>query len=317
MAWFGAPLQVAAVFVLGARAQRQACLGELETGGLLPGGHRRRRPARLWDRRPFVWIHPTVWATAIKEVKVVRRDPILVVMMVSQSVLLLLPPLLFLNISPRSGSVVGRAYLPLFLPLLLMAEHMPLFNQISLDGRGLRFLAQTPASRFQILVGKNLAYLCLFTGLNAAALGLAATLFSAWDQYLLYLGLSVAGLVVLMAVGNVVSVVLPVAWTGPRAAAGGARGAQAASEGGVERPGCLVTIARLFFLQVAVLLFLPVLYPILLLSVFAQPAALWAAALGALAYALLLYLLGTTVAARQLERNEDLLLERLAGRSAT
>lgn len=305
----GAPLAVLSIFVLGADLQDRACYGEADS----PLGRRHRARARRWhlaDRVPFSLVPPAVWATAARELTTLRRDPFLMVMLASQAVLLLLPALIFPSL--RGG---GEAWIPGLLLLLLLAEHGPLFNVLATEGRSLRFLAQTPVTRWQVLVGKNLGYLALFSTFNLIFLALGCAVFGAWSMYLPLALLAVLGVLVLTGAGNVVSVVLPVPRLGARAAQGGARAAAAASDGGPEPPGCGVSLMRFALLQATLLMLVP---PGLLVLLGSRlGAAGWVAALaGSTAWCVLIYLGGTGVAARRLESAEERILAILSTRAA-
>jgi len=309
----GGSLLVLAVFVVGFDLQDAACYGESPTLLSPRGPRRRRRRLHLADRRPLAWIPPAVWATADKEVRVVRRDPFLMVMLLSQGLILLAPAFLFPAV--RSGGA-GAAYLPVFVMLLLMAEHTPLFNLIGLEGRGLRYLAQTPASRWHVLLGKNLAYLLLFGALDALFLAGACLVFGALGDYVFLLTLTLSGLVILMGLGNFVSAFLPMPWVGARAAAGGSRSAAAAADGGVERPGCGTLLLRMLLLQGLPLLGLPVLALMYGCRWLLPPAGWLPTATAVLAWTGLVYVLGTAVAVSRLRRAEEQLLELVATRAA-
>ncbi len=305
----GAPLAVLAIFVVGADLQDRACYGEADS----PLGKRRRRASRRWhlaDRAPFSLVPPAVWATAARELTTLRRDPFLMVMLGSQAVLLLIPALIFPSL--RGG---GEGWIPGLLLLLLLAEHGPLFNVLATEGRSLKFLAQTPVTRWQVLMGKNLGYLGLFTGFNLLFLALGCAVFGAWKLYLPLAGLAVLGVLVLTGAGNVVSVVLPVPRLGARAAQGGARAAAAASDGGPEPPGCGVSLARFASLQATLLMLLP---PGLLVLLGGRVGGIgWLAAFaGATAWCVLIYVAGTAIAVRGLEAAEERILAILATRAA-
>jgi hypothetical protein len=309
----GGPLLIVAVFVIGFDLQDAACYGESPTLLSARGPRRHRRRWHLADRRPLVWIPPAVWATADKEIRVVRRDPFLMVMLMSQGLILLAPAFLFPAV--RSGGA-GAAYLPVFCLLLLMAEHTPLFNLIGLEGRGLHFLAQTPVSRWHVMMGKNLAYVGIFGVLDALFLAVACVVFGATDDYLFLLMLTGSGLVILLGLGNFVSAFLPMPWAGARAAAGGSRSAAVAAEGGVERPGCGTLLVRMFLLQLLPLLGLPVIGAMYVARWF-LPVSGWLPVVAAVAaWSALIYVIGTASAVSRLDRAEEKLLALVAGRAA-
>jgi len=312
--YFGGPMLVLAVYVVGFDLQDAACFGEAPT--LLRRDRRRRRRKRwhLADRGPLRLVPPAVFAPAGKELRVVRRDPFLLVMLLSQALVLLAPIVLFPGL--RSGGL-GAGYLPFVVLLLLWSQHTPLFNLVGLEGRALQYLAQTPVPRWQVLVGKNLAYATVFGAVDIAFLCVAAWIFDGTSALPVLLGLIGVGLVLLMGVGNFVSAWLPMPWIGARGAAGGTRAAQAASEGGVERPGCGTLFVRFAILQTLTLLMLP---PIALLygAKWWLPPAAWAPVIAAVvSYAGLFYVVGTALAVARLRTAEDKLLALVASRASS
>lgn len=313
LALLGAPMLVLAVFVIGFDLQDRAVFGE--SGELLRSrpDEATRPSLHLPDRWPFSLLPPVLWATAGKELRVIRRDPFLMVMLVTQTVVLLALPFLMMERGPKVG---GGAYLPLFALLLVMGQSRPAFNSLGTEGRALRFLAQTPASRWQVLLGKSLAYGVVFMVTNALSLGFACWLFDGLGRFPEYLALSLASLVVLLGVGNLVSVWVPIPWAGARAAAGGSRSAAAAAEGGVERPGCGALLIRMLLLQTVPLLLLPVFALTLGAPLFLGPgwtstlwlaSALWCGAV---------YVVATGLAVGRLTHAEERILDMMAGRGA-
>jgi len=307
----GAPLMVAAAWVVGADFQDRVLFGE--AAPLVSGRSRRRRGPRwhLADRLPLALLPPAVWATAGKELKVLRRDPFLLVMLASQAVVLIVPPLLF-----GLGGPAGRFWLPAFVLLLLLAEQGPLFNTIATEGRALRFLAQQPTPRWQVLLGKNLAFYSLYAVFDAAVLGLACWMFDAPDRWALLFAATGCGLLVVGGVGNLVSATFPIPWMGARAAAGGTRAAAAAAEGGVEQPGCGTAIVRTLMGQVSLML-AAVPLVLLLFGHGLLGERVWVTALPAsVAWGVGVWIVGTALAVGRLDRAEERILARLATRGA-
>jgi hypothetical protein len=308
----GLSLLLVAVFVVGADMQEQACLGEV--GGRAVSSRRRprRRRLHLADRRPLSWIPAAVWASAGKELTVMRRDPFAWVMILSQGAFLLVPPLIFGEMGAEAAF-----YMPLVVMMLLLVESAPVFNVIAGEGRALHFLAQSPAPRWQVLVGKNLAYGQIYVVFNAAFLALAGLAYGELPRYGIYLAMSCYGLVMLLGIGNLVSVFLPTAWIGARGAEGGSRAAHRASEGGVEQPGCMTLMLKLMCVQVLYLLAIP---PTLL--VFLGPSFLgewwWLpVSAAAMAWSLLVYVVATVLALWRLSFSEQRILARFSTRGAS
>jgi hypothetical protein len=312
-----APVLLLAALLLGADLQDRACYGETE--GLFGAGRVRRAPRRrhLADRPPFSFVPSAVWATADRELKTMRRDPFLVVSLVTQGVVLLLPPLLLpLGGGAGMGGSAGAGWIPGLLALMLMAAHAPAWNSLGSEGRSLLFLAQTPAPRWQLLLGKNLAHGGLFGLLDAGILLLACAHFGALGMYPEYLVILLCGGLVVLGAGNAVSVLLPLPWIGARAAAGGPRAAQVAAEGGVPEPGCLLLLFRFLLLNVTLLFVLPPALLVLYAGTFMPGAGFAAAAAFALAWGGAAWLLGTLFASARLRAAEDALVRHIAARSA-
>jgi|GEM_PF-1681738 len=316
----GGPVLVLAAFAFGARLQDMACHGESDAMGA--GRARRYRPRgnRITDRMPLRLVHPAVWAAAGKEIKSVLRDPFLLLMLTSQGVLLLVLPLLF-----RSGVITGHsqrldgmwtAYMPFFVLLLVLAKQAPVFNQVAMEGRGLLFLAQVPVDRGLLVVGKNLAYFGLFGAIDAVFMLAAALVFDVLPLYPYYLAMAAVGLVLMLGVGNLVSVWLPAQWIGARASMGGSRAAQAASEGGVERPGCGVTIGRMLAVQFLYVLLAPPLFGMYAARVWLTGGTQIAAVVAVASYCAIVYIVGTSLAVVSFESAEQSLRARFATRGS-
>lgn len=316
----GAPVLVLGAFGFGAVLQDMAAYGEAEA--ILAGGLRRgrRRGVPLTDRWPLSMVHPAVWSAAGKEVRSIRRDPFLLLMLTSQGVLLLVIPLLF-----RSGMITGRsqaldgawgAYMPFFVLLLVLAKQQPVFNQVAMEGRGLLFLATVPVDRWKLVLGKNLAFVAVFGAVDIAFMAVAAWIFGAMDQFPYYLAMAAVGLVLMLGVGNLVSVVLPAPWIGARAAAGGARAAQAAADGGLERPGCGVTVGRMLAVQVLYVLLLPPLFGLYASRAWLDGGPRVAAWVAVVCWCALVYVVGTSLAVTGFHAVEERLRARFASRGS-
>lgn len=316
----GAPLLVLAAFGFGAALQDMAAYGEAEA--MLAGGLRRGRRGGvpLTDRWPLSLVHPAVWAAAGKEVRSIRRDPFLLLMLSSQGVLLLVIPLLY-----RSGLITGRsqsldgawgAYMPFFVLLLVLAKQQPVFNQVAMEGRGLLFLASMPVDRWKLVLGKNLAFVAIFGSVDVAFMGIAAWIFDAVSRFPYYLAMAGVGLVLMLGVGNLVSVLLPAQWMGARAAAGGARAAQAAAEGGIERPGCGVTLGRMLAVQVLYVLLLPPLFGLYAARAWLDGGPRVAALVAVFCWCALVYVVGTSLAVAGFHAVEERLRSRFAARGS-
>jgi len=247
-----------------------------------------------------------------RELKELRRDPAVWVMMACQAAFVLLPPLIFSG----TGSGLERLYLPSLLFGLLLVESVPAFNVIAREGRALYFLVQAPVPRWQVFAGKNLAYCLLFGVFNVVFLGGAALVCGAVAQLSLYLLISSFALVLLLGIGNSVSVFLPEPSVGARAAEGGNRAAHAASGGGGDERGCLTLLLKLACLQFVVALAIPPTLLVVFGPGFLGGAGHFVVAAAVLAYTTLVYLAFTAVAIWRFRCTEEQLLFRFAGRTA-
>lgn len=312
LALAGVPMLVLATFVVGYDLQDAACYGEAPSlVRRRKGPRRRRRRLHLADRLPFRVIPAPVWATAAKELIVLKRNPFMLFSLGTQASLMFLPALIF---EPEDVDAMAGGWVRMVAILLLFVEHSVLFNQIGSEGRALGFLSQTPVSRAHVLLGKNLGYGGLLLIINVVAVSAACTLFGMTRELPTLLGVLIAGQIVFTGVGNFVSVWLPVPIVGARAAAGGTRAATAAT-GDVEPPGCGYALVRGLVLQSTLVLLTPV--GLLLYGVpWALPDAAPFAVAAAFAWAGLIYVIATLLAIRRLEVAEETLLKLIAVRGA-
>jgi hypothetical protein len=308
----GVPLLVLAVFVVGYELQDAACYGEAPS--LVRGRRKRRRHRRRWhlaDRFPFRLVPAAVWATAAKELIVLRRNPYMIFSLATQCSLMFLPVLIF---EPPDVDLMAGGWVRMVAILLLFIEHSVLFNQIGSEGRALAFLSQVPVSRLQILLGKNLGYGALLLVVNVLVVGGACALFGMLDELPSLLGVVIAGQLIFTGVGNFVSAWLPYPVMGARASAGGSRSATA-STGDVEPPGCGYAILRGLILQGTLLLLAPV--ALLLYGIpWLLPEATLYAVFAAFAWAMLVYVVATVFAVLRLHSAEERILQLIAVKGA-
>jgi hypothetical protein len=169
-------------------------------------------------------------AVAGKERAHLAREPMVRSLLTGQAVVVVLG---ILALSVRSGedAVLRFATWSAALPyMLVFVENTLVMNLLGLEGAGARHLLCMPVRWRTVLLGKDLCYLVLLGGVNAvascAAIAVAAVLRpAAFPSPALSAASAVIGgfaaLAVLLAVGNVVSVLLP------SPLAGGGRGALA------------------------------------------------------------------------------------------
>jgi hypothetical protein len=294
---------LACTFALGAALQADAATQDGDTAR----PRARRRGLGLLDRLPF---DPLILAVAAKELRMLRRDPFLLSSLAVQTAVLVLPALLL----PRHRG--DAFYLPALVFLLVLSKQVPLMNLVGLEGRGMLFLASTPAPRWKVLVGKDVGFAALFALVDGIALSAACAIRGRLGDLPQLAALAVLGMLLLVAVGNVVSAMFPAAWIGARAAAGGPRAASAAAaDGGVEPMGCLAGLGRFVAVQIVWFLLLPSAALLALARSFLPAGGFWAAWTGLAGLAALLLVAATAFAARRMETAEDVLLRAVATRA--
>jgi len=311
--WIGAPLLIAAVFAAGAEVQRTILLGE-SAARRTGSGRRRVRFGRLLDRAPFVWVPGSVWAMAGKELRLLSRNPFFVVMLLGQLVLWIALPFLYAAMGVKVTGGSSPTWLPFVAVFSLLGMQSFTFNQLGSEGRGMHFLAGSPVPRMHVLLGKNLAYAAIGGPVAALSILVAALVFkesgAPWFIFAAELGV-----VVMLGVGNLVSVLLPRALLGARGVSGGARAAQVAAAGALPPNGCLVSIVSSIAVMVLFVTLIPVGAGIALA---AWKGGAWPAAVvpGVVAYAVFVWLILTGLASLRLTTAESWILSQIAGKEA-
>lgn len=241
-----------------AHLQERAFLGDVPPLEAGRGGSGRRVPGGALLRRFFP---DEVLAVASKELRLLRREPIVKTTLISQACFLLLP-VVALTLGPRGagdsvGTVVPYAWVLPF--VLVFVENTLTMNLLGLEGQGISHLRTTPVSWRSIVAGKDLCYLLGFGTANAvlcaAVLGLLAV--ARPDKVpdpLRAVALAVVGgtcaLAVVTAVGNVLSVAMPVTLT--------VRGRMALRQQGAFSEGCYEKLARIAVFAGTLVLVAPV-----------------------------------------------------------
>ncbi len=311
--WVGAPLLVLAVFTAGVEVQRTTLLGESESRRGR-SGRRRLRWGRLLDRAPLAWVPGSVWAMAGKELRLLSRNPFFVVMLLGQLVLWIALPFLYAAMGVRVTSGGAPTWLPFVTIFSLLGMQSFTFNQLGSEGRGMHFLAGSPVPRMHVLLGKNLAYAAIGGPVAALSILVAAVVFEERGALWFILAAEL-GVVVMLGIGNLVSVLLPRALLGARGVSGGARAAQVAAAGALPPNGCLVSVVS----SLAILGLFVVLLPVLVgIAVAAWKGGSWPAAIlpGVVAYAALAWLGLTAMAALRLTTAEAWILSQIAGKES-
>jgi hypothetical protein len=182
------------------------------------GGSGRRVPGgRLLAR----FFPDTVLAVASKELRLLRREPIVKTVLIGQASFLALP-ILALAIRPGAaedtmGAVARVSWLLPF--ALVFVEDKLTLNLLGLEGPGVAHLRTTPVPWRHVLVGKDLCYLLVFGAGNALSSAAALTALRlvrpdrvpdlAGSVALAAVG-GTCALAAVLAVGNVLSVAMPV-----------------------------------------------------------------------------------------------------------
>jgi hypothetical protein len=260
-----------------------------------------------------------VLAVASKELRLLRREPIVKTVLIGQAFFLGLP-VMILALRPRGaedavGAVVRASWLLPF--VLVFVENHLTMNLLGLEGPGISHLRTTPVAWRQVLLGKNLCYLLGF--------GLANALFSTAGLLALRLlrperipdpwsavGMAVVGgtcaLAVVLAVGNVLSVAMPTSLA--------ARGRMALRQQSAFSEGCYEKLARVAVFAGTLVLVAPVPFALHVLRTYAHgifQEEWWppVAVAFSVAYAALLLRASLPLAARMAREGEEMILERL------
>ncbi|MDR5682588.1 MAG: hypothetical protein QN163_00980 [Armatimonadota bacterium] len=237
-----------------------------------------------------------IGAVFAKQLRVALRDPFFKSRVLNLLYLLALVyfPLVAFRPPPR---LLMFALVPAV--VILLFGQMPILgNLFGSDGEATRFLFQSPCRRRDLLLGKNLALLAVLLPFNAALLSTLAALTGQWyalPGVLLRMGL---GSVVLAAVGNFLSVWLPLRVV--------------TRQGGLQQHsfarGCGYALIQLAAAAAGAVLLLPAMG----LLAWAPPSWGTAAVPAAGAYVLMLYAAALNQAARELQRREEQIVHALA-----
>ena len=304
------------VLSLAGHLQERAFLGDVPPIAAGRGGSGRRIPGgRLLAR----FFPDSVLAIASKELRLLRREPIVKTVLIGQAFFLGLP-VMILALRPRGdgdtvGAVVRASWLLPF--VLVFVENHLTMNLLGLEGQGISHLRTTPVSWRQVLLGKNLCYLLGF--------GVANALFSAAGLLSLRLlrpervpdpwsavGMAVVGgtcaLAVVLAVGNVLSVAMPTSLA--------ARGRMALRQQSAFSEGCYEKLARVAVFAGTLVLVAPIPFALHVLKTYAHgifqedwwpPVAM----VFSVVYAAALLRASLPLAERMAREGEEMILERL------
>lgn len=303
------------VLALAGHLQERAFLGDVPPIAAGRGGSGRRIPGgRLLSR----FLPDPVLAVASKELRLLRREPIVKTVLIGQAFFLVLP-ILFLALRPGGtdpvGAVVRASWLLPF--VLVFVENHLTMNLLGLEGPGVSHLRTTPVSWRQVLLGKNLCYLLGFGAANAllsaaGILALRALRPGSVPDPLSSIGMAVVGgtcaLAVVLAVGNVISVAMPTSLA--------AKGRMALRQQSAFSEGCYEKLARVAVFAGTLVLVAPIPFALHVLKTYAHGVfqeAWWppVAVAFSVAYAAVLWRTSLPLAARMADEGEDAILERL------
>lgn len=308
------PLTIVAMLVA-ARLQERAFHGLVPPPEVERGGSGRRIPGGALLRRLFP---DPVLAVASKELRLLRREPIVKTVLIGQAFFLALPVLAVALRPGEADSLGTAARISWALPFLLVfVENTLTMNLLGLEGAGITHLRTTPASWRRILAGKDLCYLLAFGTLNALFSTAVLLLLAAfrpekvpdpWTSVGLAVVGGTAALAVVLAVGNVLSVAMPTPLT--------ARGRMALRQQASFSEGCYEKIVRTAVFGATVLLIAPIPLALHVLPAFSEWFQEgWWTAVGVLfapAYAWVLLRRSFPMAERMGREGEEAIWERLA-----
>jgi hypothetical protein len=304
------------VLALSAHLQERAFLGDVPPIEAGRGGSGRRVPGGRLLARLFP---DPVLAVASKELRLLRREPIVKSVLIAQAFFLGLPVLWLAVRSQEGADAYGAvAKVAWVLPFLLVfVENTLTMNLLGLEGPGVSHLRTTPVPWRQVLIGKDLCYLLLFGAANLLFTAGAVLLLRVLrpgavpDPVGTILLAAVGGtcaLAVVVAVGNVLSVAMPTSLA--------ARGRMALRQQSAFSEGCYEKLARMAVFVAAAVLVLPVAFALHILPAVAGTffqEAWWVpvGAVGSAIYAGTLLRASLGTAERLAAEGEGTILERL------
>jgi ABC-2 type transport system permease protein len=262
------------------RARREKIKADREAGALAhprPVGRDKSGPYATPSTGTSFWLRlgsTQTFAITIKELKYFWRDPQLKAVLLSSLyiiVVFLIGPLFNPDASIGSvGTLTLTAPLAVFFSVFTLS-----YNTLGLERQSLTTLFLFPVEPRRILFGKNLAVAMMGT-VELVVLVLASAFFShAWNIVLPVLAVGLAGIAVVLGCGNITSVFLPQRMRQMQ------RGFQATGSS-AGNPGCqralmsmvMLLVAVVLLIPVALALFLPLIFHVQWVWVFAIPASL-------------------------------------------
>jgi ABC-2 type transport system permease protein len=260
-----------------ARRRRAAAPAPAGADAGVTGAVRRRGP-----------LSPAALAVAGKDARYLWRDPQLKASLLSSLVVLLFVFLPTFGGGGQGASILLQPVRVLYAPLpaLIVALNLSL-NSLGMERQGLQMLYLFPVRPLDVFWGKNLTVGAITFGAQVVlAVGLAA-LTGGWYYVPLALAAGLAAILVLMACGNVTSVLIPFRVREFRA------GRTSLSSDN----GCLRSLLSMLTLAVAAALLAPVAVALIVPLVLDQRALLLAALPAAVLYGVALHQIATRVIA--------------------
>jgi ABC-2 type transport system permease protein len=261
------------------------------------------RPGVLFPSLSRV-LPPVVRAVMAKEWLYILRDPYFRMMILNLVYVLVVAVIAFIRPFERNRGASGPYALWGACSFSLLSIMQIVCNVFGTEGGAIGTLFGFPCSRRQILLGKNLTHFLVLSAANGVVVLVLVTVARAWAQLPLLLLWMEFALVVLIAVGNLVSIFLPM-----RVVLKGWMVQQRSAN-----KGCAFSLLYLVALQSAFLLLVPVALAFILPMALARPGwlalSLPLAALYALGgYALSLYAIEPVLRKRELDIMGRVLME--------
>src|SRR5450755_427769 len=254
----------------------------------------------VWSRL----LPPQVLAIAIKDLKYYRRDPQLLGLLFQSvfSIVVLLVVTL-LNTGGSSRLTFLGSWTVLLAPLyVFLALYTLSYNVLGIERQSLTTLLLFPVDPKRILWGKNLVVFCIGVVEEILIILLAAFLTGAWSFILPALAIGLAGIGVILGIGNFTSVFFPMRMRQIQ------RGFQSSGANASTQNGCLRAVMSMVTLGIMIVVLIPVGLA-LVLPVILNVRWIWFASIPAsLIYGAVIYF-GVTafVAPRIVERTPEIL----------
>jgi hypothetical protein len=253
------------------------------------------------------WLPPQVTAIAIKDLKYYWRDPQMKALVIRSlfTAGILIVAFVFPQISSGQGNTsrtLGQG-VEFYLPnIALFSTFVLSYNALGFERQSLTTLFLLPVPPKYILWGKNLV-VAIIAAVEIPVLAIiGAAITGAWGLIIPSLAISIAGLGVITAIANFMSVFFP------QRARMATRGFRSSGSGMSTEEGCLQTVASFAALIVTILILLPAIAAIII-PYFTGAYTVWFISVpGTILYGVIIYVVVTTlVAPRMLDRTPEIL----------